>query len=276
MRTRGVIPVAARQQCRGQRDWAPYGYWRKTHAIHHATSGNLDTRGFGDIDTLTVREYLSRPWIKRVLYRLYRHPAVLLLIGPTYQFVIKHRFPLDTPRAWKREWASVHWTNAGLVAVLAVMWFTIGLDRFLLVQLPITLIAGSMGVFLFYVQHQYEDTYWRYRETWDYYAAGLEGASHFRLPAVLQWFTANIGLHHIHHLCSRIPNYHLQQCYDENCGSRCGMRRDAVSCGFAISEPPAAGSRKSSVRVARSPHRSPRPSPRRGGSPPGAGYLTWW
>lgn len=194
----------------------PYGYWRKTHAIHHATSGNLDTRSFGDIDTLTVREYLSRSWIKRALYRLYRHPVVLLLIGPTYQFVIKHRFPADTPRAWKREWASVHWTNAGLVAVLVVMWLTIGLDRFLLVQLPITLISGSIGVFMFYVQHQYEDTYWRYRENWDYYAAGLEGASHLRLPAVLQWFTANIGLHHIHHLCSRIPNYNLQRCYDEN------------------------------------------------------------
>ena len=194
----------------------PYGYWRRTHAIHHSNSGNLDTRGFGDIDTLTVREYLSRPWIKRVLYRLYRHPAVLLLIGPAYQFIIKHRFPADAPRAWKREWASVHWTNAGLLAVLAVMWFTIGLDRFLLVQLPITLISGSMGVFLFYVQHQYEDTYWRYREAWSYYTAGLEGASYFRLPNVLRWFTANIGFHHIHHVCSRIPNYHLQRCYEEN------------------------------------------------------------
>ena len=194
----------------------PYAYWRKTHAIHHATSGNLDTRGFGDIDTLTVREYLSRSWIKRVLYRLYRNALVLLLIGPAYQFIVKHRYPADIPRSWKREWASVHWTNAGLAAVLAAAWLTVGLDRFLLVQLPIVLLSGSIGVFLFYMQHQYEDTYWRYREAWNYYAAGLEGASHLVVPKVLQWFTANIGLHHIHHVSSRIPNYHLQRCYDEN------------------------------------------------------------
>jgi omega-6 fatty acid desaturase (delta-12 desaturase) len=194
----------------------PYAYWRKTHAIHHATSGNLDTRTFGDIDTLTVREYLSRPWLKRVLYRVYRHPVVMLLVGPAYQFIFKHRYPTDIPRTWKREWASVHWTNAALVAVLLAAAFTIGLGRFLAVQLPITLIAGSLGVFLFYVQHQYEDTYWRYREAWDYYAAGLEGASLLVLPKMLQWFTANIGFHHIHHVSSRIPNYHLQRCYDEN------------------------------------------------------------
>ena len=193
----------------------PYEYWRKTHAIHHATSGDLDHRSFGDIDTLTVREYLSRPRLKRLLYRLYRHPLVMLVVGPTYQFVIKHRFPADTPRSWRREWASVHWTNAALVAIVALMALTIGLDRFLLVQLPITLIAGSIGVYLFYVQHQYEDTYWRYREAWNYFAAGLEGSSHLVMPKVAQWFTANIGLHHIHHVSSRIPNYQLQRCFDE-------------------------------------------------------------
>lgn len=194
----------------------PYAYWRKTHAIHHATSGNLDARSFGDIDTLTVREYLSRSRLKRVLYRIYRHPLVMLLVGPTYQFIIKHRLPLDMPRSWKREWAGVHWTNLALVAVTCVMWLAVGIDRFLLVQLPITLIAGSVGVYLFYVQHQYEDTYWRYREAWNYHAAGLEGASHLVMPRVLQWFTANIGLHHIHHISSRIPNYRLQACYDQN------------------------------------------------------------
>jgi omega-6 fatty acid desaturase (delta-12 desaturase) len=193
----------------------PYEYWRKTHAIHHATSGDLDHRGFGDIDTLTVREYLSRPRWKRLLYRLYRHPLVLLVVGPSWQFIVKHRFPADIPRAWKREWASVHWTNVALVAIVALMTLTIGLDRFLLVQLPITLIAGSVGVYLFYVQHQYEDTYWRYREAWNYYAAGLEGSSHLVMPKPLQWFTANIGLHHVHHVASRIPNYHLQRCFDE-------------------------------------------------------------
>jgi omega-6 fatty acid desaturase (delta-12 desaturase) len=191
----------------------PYVYWRKTHAIHHASAGNLDHRGFGDIDTLTVREYLSR---KRLLYRLYRNPLVLLLIGPAWQFIIKHRFPTDAPRDWKREWASVHWTNLALVSLVAALSLTIGLDRFLLVQLPVTLLAGSLGVYLFYVQHQYEDTYWRYREVWNYYHAGLEGASHLVMPKWLQWFTANIGLHHIHHVSSRVPNYTLQRVYDEN------------------------------------------------------------
>jgi omega-6 fatty acid desaturase (delta-12 desaturase) len=139
----------------------------------------------------------------------------MLLIGPTYQFVVKHRFPLDIPRSWKREWASVHWTNVGAVALVVAMGLAVGFSRFALVQLPITLLAGSVGVYLFYVQHQYEDTYWRYREAWNYYAAGLEGASHLVMPRVLQWFTANIGLHHIHHVSSRIPNYHLQRCYDQ-------------------------------------------------------------
>ncbi len=194
----------------------PYRYWRKTHAIHHAGSGNLEQRGFGDIDTLTVREYLGLSRLKRLFYRLYRHPVVMLLIGPAYQFIVKHRLPLDLPRTWKREWRSVHGTNLALLAVVIAMWLLVGLDRFLLVQLPITLIAGSIGVFLFYMQHQYEDTYWRYREAWNYYEAGLEGSSHFVLPKVLQWFTANIGLHHIHHVCSQIPNYRLQRCYDEN------------------------------------------------------------
>lgn len=192
----------------------PYEYWRKTHAIHHATSGNLDGRSFGDIDTLTVREYLSRPRMKRLGYRIYRHPLVMLLVGPAWQFILKHRFPLDIPRDWKREWLSVHVTNLALAGVVALMWLTVGIDRFLLVQLPVTLIAGAMGVYLFYVQHQYEDTYWRYQEAWNYFAAGLEGASHLRMPKLFQWCTANIGLHHIHHVSSRIPNYNLQRAYD--------------------------------------------------------------
>lgn len=192
----------------------PYTYWRKTHAIHHASSGDLDGRDFGDIDTLTVREYLSRPKLKRLMYRIYRHPAVFLGIGPVWQFVLKHRLPLDIPRGWKREWASVHWTNVGIAVVVGLMCWLVGWRTFLAVQLPITLFAGAIGVYLFYVQHQYEDTYWRYREAWNYYASGLEGASHLVMPKLLQWWTANIGLHHIHHLASRIPNYRLQQCFD--------------------------------------------------------------
>ncbi len=216
----------------------PYAYWRKTHAIHHATSGNLDERSFGDIDTLTVREYLSRSRLKRVLYRLYRHPVMMLLVGPVYQFVLKHRLPLDTPRTWKREWASVFWNNLALVVVVTLMWLVVGIDRFLMVQLPITLIAGSVGVYLFYVQHQYEDTYWCYREAWNYHTAALEGASHLVMPRVYQWFTGNIGLHHIHHLNSRIPNYYLQRCYDENPelhdATRLTLRKSLKTLGLAL------------------------------------------
>jgi acyl-lipid omega-6 desaturase (Delta-12 desaturase) len=194
----------------------PYTYWRKTHAIHHATSGKLDERDFGDIDTLTVREYLHLSPFKRLLYRLYRHPLVLLGIGPAYQFILKHRFPADAPRSWKREWASVHGTNAALLGIVGIMALTIGLKAFVLVQLPVSLLAGSIGVFLFYMQHQYEGTYWRYGKDWDYFDAGLKGSSHFVLPKVFQWLTGNIGIHHIHHVDSRIHNYYLQRCLDEN------------------------------------------------------------
>jgi omega-6 fatty acid desaturase (delta-12 desaturase) len=194
----------------------PYTYWRKTHAIHHATSGDLDGRGFGDVDTLTVREYLSRPKAKRVMYRVYRHWTVLLMVAPIWQFFLKHRLPLDTPRSWKREWVSVHGTNIALAIVIALMCWLVGWQAFLLVQLPASLLAGTLGIYLFYVQHQYEDTYWRYTEAWDYYASGLEGASHLLMPKFFQWCTASIGLHHIHHVASRIPNYRLQKCFDDN------------------------------------------------------------
>jgi omega-6 fatty acid desaturase (delta-12 desaturase) len=191
----------------------PYGYWRRTHAIHHKTSGDLDYRGFGDIDTLTVHEYFSRSRLGRLAYRLYRNPVVLLGLGPAYQFVLKHRLPLDAPLAWKREWTSVLLTNLALLTVVLAAWSTIGLTSFLMVQLPITLIAGSIGVFLFYVQHQFEDTYWRNHPEWDFHAAGLQGSSLLALPKVLQWFTANIGFHHIHHVNASIPNYRLPECY---------------------------------------------------------------
>lgn len=193
----------------------PYHYWRRTHAYHHAHSGDLGFRGVGDIETWTVREYLGRSRPRRLIYRLLRHPLVLFGVGPAFHFMIKHRYPWDIPRRWKREWASVHWTNLALAGVVALAWATIGLDRFLLVQLPITLLAGSLGVWLFYVQHQFETTYWHDHARWDYHEAGLMGSSHLVLPRPLEWLTAYIGLHHIHHLSARIPNYKLARCQAE-------------------------------------------------------------
>lgn len=194
----------------------PYHYWRKTHAIHHAHSGDLDMRGFGDISTRTVEEYEAMSWLAKIGYRIYRNPIVIFGPGAAFHFLVKHRFPWDVPRAWKREWRSVWWTNAALAGITALAWATVGLGPFLLVQLPVTLFASAMGVWLFYVQHQFDDAYWRWHEDWNYYDAGLHGSSFLALPKALQWLTANIGLHHVHHLSARIPNYRLQRCHDEN------------------------------------------------------------
>jgi omega-6 fatty acid desaturase (delta-12 desaturase) len=200
--------------CIGVLTLTPYQYWRRTHAYHHAHSGDLDLRGFGDIDTATVREYRARPLLSRFAYRLYRNPIILLGIGPLFHFVVKHRFPWDVPRSWKQAWASVWWTNLCLVAIWLVMAFTIGLRAFLLVQAPITVLTCALGVWLFYVQHQFEDTYWHRHEEWNYFDAALHGSSHLVLPRWMQWMTASIGLHHVHHLNPQIPNYRLQECLD--------------------------------------------------------------
>lgn len=193
----------------------PYGYWRRTHAIHHATHGNLQQRELGDVKTYTVREYRGFSPVYRWLYGLYRHPFVLLFLGPAYQFVLKHRFPFDLPWSWKREWASVLWTNAGIAVTFGALSWWLGWRSVLLVHLAVVLVAGAVGVFLFYVQHQFEDTYWEHDETWDFYSASVHGSSFLDLPRPLHWLTGNIGYHHIHHLMSRIPNYRLAQCFHQ-------------------------------------------------------------
>jgi len=187
----------------------PYDFWRRTHALHHATSGNLDRRGFGDIDTLTVREYRERPLWGRLKYRLYRHPLVMFGIGPAYLFVFQHRLPVGLMRGGWQPWLSTMATNVAIAALVATMIWLTSLGAFLLVHLPIMLLAGSIGFWLFYVQHQFEDTVWAHDRAWDLHKVALHGSSYYDLPHVLRWFTANIGAHHIHHLCSRIPCYRL-------------------------------------------------------------------
>ncbi len=194
----------------------PYHYWRRTHAMHHASSGDLDRRELGDIETLTVDEYLARSRWGRLRYRLYRSMFVLLILGPFYQFVLKHRLPFDAPREWKQEWRSVIWTNVALALIVGTAWATIGLGAFLAVHLPVVIVSGALGVWLFYVQHQFEDTYWELHPEWDFHRAGAEGSSFLDMPRVMHWFTGNIGYHHVHHLSSRIPNYRLRQCMEEN------------------------------------------------------------
>jgi acyl-lipid omega-6 desaturase (Delta-12 desaturase) len=187
----------------------PYDFWRRTHAIHHATSGNLERRGIGDIDTLTVREYLALSWWRRLLYRVYRHPIVMFGVGPAFVFLLQFRLPVGLMRGGWHPWLSTMATNAAIALVaVTVMWF-VGVGPFFLVHLPITILAASIGVWLFYVQHQFEDTFWAEGGAWNMQEAALRGSSHYELPGVLRWFTANIGVHHVHHLCSRIPYYRL-------------------------------------------------------------------
>ena len=192
----------------------PYDYWRRTHAHHHAHSGDLDLRGFGDVDTLTVEEYLERPPSGRLAYHIYRSPLVLFGIGTLWHFVLKQRYPREVPRSWKRAWRSIWLTNLSIAGVVGVVVAVIGWERLLLVHVPILVLSCSVGTWLFFVQHQFEDTYWERKPDWDFYDAALKGSSHLVLPAPFRWMTASIGLHHVHHLSPRIPNYRLQQCLE--------------------------------------------------------------
>jgi omega-6 fatty acid desaturase (delta-12 desaturase) len=192
----------------------PYYYWKHEHALHHASTGNLDKRGHGDIWTMTVQEYLAAPRRTRLAYRFYRNPLVLFCVGALYMFMIGYRF--THADGSKRDRMSVLRMNLSLVVLLAIIYFTIGFAAFFMVQVPIFVLASAAGAWLFYVQHQYEGVYWARKDEWDFVEASLEGSSYFKLPIVLQWFTGNIGFHHIHHLCSKIPNYNLPKCHYEN------------------------------------------------------------
>jgi acyl-lipid omega-6 desaturase (Delta-12 desaturase) len=194
--------------------FTPYSHWRWEHAIHHASAGNLDRRGAGSIWMLTVQEYLAASRGRRLAYRLLRNPLVLFVVAPLFVFLVKHRFASAKADLQRRR--SIWFTNVALLGVVAVLAWIFGLAPYLLIQSIVMAVAGAAGLWLFYVQHQFEDVYWERGERWDYTAAALQGSSFYKLPRVLQWFTGNIGFHHIHHLSPRIPNYNLQACHESD------------------------------------------------------------
>ncbi len=192
--------------------FTPYYLWRWEHAVHHASSGDLDRRGTGDVWTLTVQEYLESSRWRRFTYRLVRNPVVLFVIAPCMLFLVRHRFA-PGKKAGSRERHSVYWTNLALFVVAVVMSAIFGIKAYLVIQLSVVALAASAGVWLFFVQHQFEGVYWERREDWDYAEAALHGSSFYKLPKVLQWFSGSIGFHHIHHLSPAIPNYNLERCH---------------------------------------------------------------
>ncbi|WP_170334376.1 fatty acid desaturase [Ruegeria arenilitoris] len=188
----------------------PYDVWRRTHSTHHNSAGNLDKRGMGDIHTLTVAEYQSKTAMNRFWYRVYRNPITLFVLGPGYLFLFQNRLPLGLTGS-VRFWVSAMGTNVAILAALLAVYYFGGIMPVLLIFLPSTLIAATAGVWLFYVQHQFEETHWDSDDDWQLHEAALHGSSHYILPSVLQWFSANIGIHHVHHLYSRIPFYRLTE-----------------------------------------------------------------
>jgi omega-6 fatty acid desaturase (delta-12 desaturase) len=194
--------------------FTPWARWWHDHAVHHATAGDLDRRGVGDVYVMTVKEYLAAPWWKKIGYRLMRNPFNLLVIGAPIVFAITQRF--YGRKTGKRERASVLWTDLALAVLIGLLVWTVGWKAFLLVQVPVFWMGTVTGVWLFYVQHQFSGVYWERHEKWDFFEAALKGCSYYRLPGILQWFTGNIGFHHIHHLSAKIPNYRLKACYQEN------------------------------------------------------------
>jgi omega-6 fatty acid desaturase (delta-12 desaturase) len=191
-----------------------FAAWKHNHQIHHATAGDLHRRGIGDLPMMTIAEYRAATPKARLAYRLYRNPLVMFGLGPLWSLVIQPRFPAKDARP--RIKRSVHLTNLALLTLIAVVCLLVGWQSFLLVQAPLVMLGGAAGVWLFYVQHQFEDAYWESGESWRYEDAALKGSSYLKLPKVLQFFTGNIGLHHVHHLNARVPNYNLQRAHDEN------------------------------------------------------------
>jgi omega-6 fatty acid desaturase (delta-12 desaturase) len=192
----------------------PYYHWRWEHSLHHATSGDLDRRGTGDVWTLTVQEYLESTRWKRFAYRLARNPIILFFIAPVFLFVVRERFP--SPKASRRERRSVWLMNAAILVMATCLSLVFGLKEYLLIQLTVTMTAGAAGVWMFYVQHQFEDAYWERGEEWDYATAAIQGSSFYKLPRMLQWLSGNIGFHHIHHLSPRVANYNLERCHNSH------------------------------------------------------------
>jgi acyl-lipid omega-6 desaturase (Delta-12 desaturase) len=192
----------------------PFANWRHNHAVHHGTAGDLDRRGTGDVPTLTVAEYASRTRAQRLGYRLFRSPAVMFGIGPIWSLMIGPRIWSKNQRPRMRH--SVWLTNLALLVVIGAIFWFVGPVAWLLVQMPTAIIAGTAGVWMFYVQHQFEDVYWESSENWSYDDAALQGSSYLKLPKLLQFFTGNIGLHHVHHLSAKVPNYNLQRAHDQN------------------------------------------------------------
>jgi len=191
--------------------FTPYFHWRWEHSVHHATSGHLDKRGVGDVWTMTVEEYLKSSRWRRFSYRLTRNPIILFIIAPLFLFVVMQRFPAKKSNA--RERNSVYWMNLAIAAMALAMSLIFGFTTYALLQLMVMLVAGASGVWLFYVQHQFEGVYWERDDNWDYTTAALKGSSFYKLPKILQWFSGNIGYHHLHHLSPRIPNYNLERCH---------------------------------------------------------------
>jgi omega-6 fatty acid desaturase (delta-12 desaturase) len=193
--------------------FTPFHDWRRSHAGHHITTGDLDRRGIGDITLMTVAEYRSAPFLKRLAYRFYRHPLIMFGIGPAYYFLLRNRLP--SKGAKRIDWISVMVTNMAIAAIVVVACLTIGFRTYLQVQLPVVILAATIGIWLFYIQHQFEGVYWARHDTWDPWRVAMEGASFYHLPKALQWITGNIGYHHVHHMRPGIPNYNLERCYRE-------------------------------------------------------------